>query len=129
MPTGNIVAGSLRRPDRDIDAIRTAFDAPFADTASKAGARRFPYCLPFAEPELGDADVQTQARAELRTWDIPIHLAFGDADPIFTWDWAQQWAAELPGSTLDRIPGAGHFVQIEAPVDVLDVIRQHISDD
>ncbi len=129
MPTGNIVAGSLRRPDREIDTIRAAFDAPFAGTASKAGARRFPHCLPFAEPELGDADVQTQARAELRTWDIPIHLAFGDADPIFTWDWAQQWAAELPGSTLDRIPGAGHFVQIEAPLDVLEVIRQHISDD
>ena len=36
--------------------VAAAFDAPFTGSASKAGARRFPVCIPFAEPELGDAD-------------------------------------------------------------------------
>ncbi len=127
MPTGNIVAGSTRRPGLDLDAIRQAFDAPFTGQASKAGARRFPYCIPFAEPELGDAPLQAEVRAHLREWDIPIHLAFGDADEVFTWDWAEQWAAELPGATLHRIPGAGHFVQIEAADDILAVIRDRVG--
>jgi haloalkane dehalogenase len=123
MPVGNIVAGTLRRPGHDVEAIRAAFDAPFPDYASKAGARRFPYCIPFGEPELGDADAQARARAALRSWSIPVHVAFGDADTVFTWEWAEQWAAEIPGATLQRIEGAGHFVQIDAPEDCLAVIR------
>jgi len=126
MPTGDIVAGSPRRPDLDAETIRAAFDAPFPDAASKAGARRFPYCLPFAEPELGDADLQASTRRLLGTWDIPIHIAFGDADGVFTWEWAEQWATELPGATLDRVPEAGHFVQMEPPEDELAVIRIHL---
>jgi len=123
MPVGAIVAGSLRRPGLDVEAIRAAFDAPFADARAKAGARRFPVCIPFGEPELGDATDQAAARAALRSWTAtPVHLAFGDADEIFTWEWARQWAAEIPGATLDAIPGAGHFVQLEAPDDCLAVI-------
>lgn len=126
MPTGTVVAGTIRRPDVDKAALAAAFDAPFPDAASKAGARRFPYCLPFAEPELGEADRQAKARAALRRWDVPMHVAFGDADPIFTWPWAEQWAAELD-ATLDRIPGASHFVQVEAPDDCLGVIRSRLA--
>jgi haloalkane dehalogenase len=127
MPTGAIVAGTMRRPDVDVEAVRRAFDAPFTGAASKAGARRFPVCLPFAHPRLGDAALQQRARARLREWDIPIHLAFGDADPVFPYETAEQWAAELPGATLDRIPGAGHFVQLDAPTDCLAVVREQLG--
>ncbi len=128
MPTGAIVSSVLRRPGHDAEAIVRAFDAPFVDEASKAGARRFPFCIPFAEPELGDAALQAETRARLRTVGLPVHVAFGDADPIFTWEWAEQWADEIEGATLDRIEGAGHFVQIDAPDDVLAVIRAHVGE-
>ena len=127
MPTGAIVAGTMRRPDVDAESVRRAFDAPFTGPASKAGARRFPACLPFADPRLGDAALQQRARARLREWDIPIHLAFGDADPVFPYETAEQWATELPGATLDRIPGAGHFVQLDAPASCLAVVREQLG--
>jgi haloalkane dehalogenase len=127
MPTGQIVASVMRRSGHDLDGIVRAFDAPFVDEAAKAGARRFPFCIPFAEPELGDADLQAETRARLRTVGLPVHVAFGDADPIFSWEWAEQWAAEIDGATLDRIVDAGHFLQIDAPGDVLAVIRAHVG--
>ena len=74
-----------------------------------------------------DGAVQAEARAQLREATLPVHVAFADADPIFTWAWAEQWAAEIPGATLDRIEGAGHFVQIDAADDVLAVIRAHVG--
>lgn len=125
MPVGQIVSNAITRPGHDGALLARAFDAPFPAAASKAGARRFPFCIPFTEPELGDADVQAQARAKLRVATLPIHIVFGDSDPIFDWAWAEQWAGELRGSTLDRIEGAGHFLQIDAPGDVLAVIRDH----
>ncbi len=127
MPTGRIVGMTLQRDHADRDLIISAFDAPYTGMASKAGARRFPFCIPFGEPELGDALEQSRARETLRSIDIPVHVAFGDADPIFSWEWAEQWAAEIPGATLDRIENAGHFVQIDAGADVLAVIRSRIS--
>jgi haloalkane dehalogenase len=128
MPTGIIVARSMRRQGHDVARLTAAFDSPFPDAASKAGARRFPYCIPFAQPELGDADVQAQARATFRSaWPTPVHLAFGDADDVFPWGWAERWAAEIPGATLDRIAGAGHFVQADAAPDCLEIIGTHLA--
>ena len=127
MPIGTIVASTMRRPGHDTGAIVAGFDAPFTGEASKAGARRFPFLIPFAEPELGDGDVQARARAALRTVGLPVHVVFGDADPIFTWEWAEEWAGEIEGATLDRIADAGHFLQTDAPDDVLTVIRARLG--
>jgi haloalkane dehalogenase len=127
MPTGTIVATALQRAGHDLSAVRAAFDAPFVGEPSKAGARRFPFCIPFAEPVLGDAAVQAEARRRLRATTLPVHLLFGDADPIFPWAWAEQWAAEIPGATLAAIAGAGHFVQFDAAADCLAVIGAHLG--
>jgi pimeloyl-ACP methyl ester carboxylesterase len=37
-------------------------------------------------------------------------------------DWAERWHAAVVGSTLDRIAGAGHFVQEDASDDLAEVI-------
>lgn len=126
MPTGAIIGMTLHRPHDDKEQIIAAFDAPFTGQASKAGARRFPLCIPFGEPGLGDAAEQEEAREALRSVGIPVHVAFGDADPIFTWDWAERWAAEIPGASLDRIEQAGHFLQIDAGADVISVIMKYL---
>lgn len=127
MPVGTIIGMSLRREHEDRATIIAAFDAPYTGYASKAGARRFPVCIPFGEPELGDAVEQQQARIALRSVGIPVHIAFGDADPIFPWEWAEQWATEIPGATLDRIEQAGHFLQIDAGADVVSVIESRLT--
>jgi pimeloyl-ACP methyl ester carboxylesterase len=51
-----------------------------------------------------------------------VHFAFGDADEVFPFSWAERWHALVPGSTLDRIAGAGHFVQEDAGDDLADAI-------
>ena len=125
MPTGRIVAGSLRREGHDRSALCAAYDAPYDGAASKAGARRFPFCIPFAEPHAGNASSQQWCFDTLPALGLPIHLAFGDADGVFTWEWAQQWHAQLPGSTLDRIVGSGHFPQEDATADCLEIVLRH----
>jgi haloalkane dehalogenase len=122
MPTGRIVAGSLRRPGHDREAVARAYDAPFTGFASKAGARRFPFCIPFAEPAAGNARDQQRCFDALRAYPHPVHFAFGDADEVFPWSWAERWHGLVPGSTLDRIAGAGHFVQEDASDDLAETI-------
>ncbi len=127
MPIGRIVAGSLRRPGHDRNAVARVFDAPFPDAASKAGARRFPFCLPFAEPEAGNAEDQARCFEALKRFPRPVHFVFGDADEVFPFSWAERWHALVAGSTLDRIAGAGHFVQADAPRELVDTILRRIA--
>jgi haloalkane dehalogenase len=122
MPTGLIVARTLRRAGHDLDKVQAAYDAPFSGVESKAGARRFPWCLPFAEQEAGGAVWQEQCRQRLPTLGLPVHFVWGDADEVFSWDQAEAWSASVAGSTLDRVDGAGHFLQEDAPTACVDAV-------
>jgi hypothetical protein len=79
MPTGRIVAGTLRRPGHDLAAVAALYDAPFPDARYKAGARRFPWCIPFAEPAAGNAADQERCfRALPRLGPEPFLVVNGD---------------------------------------------------
>lgn len=128
MPTGRIVAGTMRRDDHDRALVTAVFDAPFDGFDSKAGARAFPAMLPFAEPERGGAAQQQRCHEALLAWThCPVHVAFGDADPVFPYERGEAWAEAIPGATIDRIEQAGHFVQYDAPLDCLRIIEGHLG--
>ncbi len=128
MPTGRIVAGTMRR-EHNYEIVQAAYDAPFDGYDSKAGARAFPAMIPFWAPEVGGAQQQQQRCYDaLVNWNSsPIHFAFGDADPVFPYEQAELWSSKVQGATLDRIAGAGHFVQFDAPQDCLGVIFKYVA--
>jgi haloalkane dehalogenase len=127
MPTGRIVGMTLRRT-HDLDVVKEAYDAPFGDITTKAGPRAFPAMLPFAKPDVGGAAEQQRCYDALLTWDCcPVHIAFGDADPVFPFEQAEAWANAIPSATLDRITDAGHFVQLDASDDCLAVLAHRLG--
>lgn len=85
-------------------AVRAPFDGPDAT----AGALRWPWMLPFAEPEAGNAVRQQSAWKNLASWDKPAHVIFGDSDLVFTEQWGRQFASHIPGATFTSIQGEGH---------------------
>jgi haloalkane dehalogenase len=127
MPTGRIVAGTLRRQGHDTTAVAAAYDAPFTGFASKAGARRFPWCIPFAQPDAGGASWQARCYERLRSWEGPVHFVWADADEVFPYDGALEWSAVVPGATLDRVVGAGHFLQEDAPQDCVAALLARLG--
>ncbi len=121
-PCGKIMAFARSRQVGDAGAIVAAYEAPFADGGkSKAGARRFPWCIPHWEPEAGNAADQERCFKALPTLGIPTHVIFGADDNVFTEDWGRKWAGMIPGATFDSIPNAGHFVQEDAGEEVVEI--------
>jgi len=128
LPVGAIVRRSLARPIADPDALENAYELPFTGSIpAKAGARRFPWCLPFAEPEAGGAARQAQAFEALKQWQKPAHIIFGAADPVFTPKWGAQWAKMIPGATFDEIEQAGHFCQEDAGGEIVARLLRRID--
>ncbi len=124
-PSGAIVALSAQRPDADREAIRQAYEAPFLDGGeSRAGTRRFPWCIPNWEYEAGNGKDQERCFEALKTPGKPVHVIFGDADGVFTAEWGKQWASMIEGATFDTIPQAGHFVQEEAGDEVIEIFAR-----
>ncbi len=109
-PVGSIVAGgctSTLSPE-----VVAAYDAPFPDDRSKAGARQFPLLVP-ASPDDAGAEENRAAWRVLEGFDRPFLCAFSDQDPV---------TAGADGVLRERIPGCrgrahvtieggGHFLQ------------------
>lgn len=129
LPCGAIVASSGRIARENAEALVRAYEAPFANNpAAKAGPRRFPFCIPFAEPVAGAAALQQQAFDYLKQhWHRPTHMIFGDADPVFPAAWGKAWSTQIAGATFDAISGAGHFVQEDSGAEVAKVALERIG--
>jgi haloalkane dehalogenase len=129
MPTGNIVSSYPRLSEEDRPIIKAAYDAPFPDASFKAGPRRFPWCIPFAQPVEGNAADQERCFQTLKNWDKPAHFIFGDADRVFTPEWGQTWAAQLAGpTTFDIVPGPHHVMEQSGPL-ITEIMLKRIGEE
>ena len=128
LPCGTIVRRSAIRPVADIAALEHAYEAPFEGSKkAKAGARRFPWCIPYAEPEAGAAVQQAKAFDALKIWSGPVNVIFGADDPIFTPEWGKTWSQTIPGATFDVVERAGHFCQEDAGKEIAACLISHAS--
>lgn len=92
--------------------VIAAYQAPFPDAASKAGAAQFPLLIPLSE----DAPVARAMRDvsdELSRWQKPALVAFSDADPTTPHPRAGEVFVDLIPTVEGQvtIEGAAHFLQ------------------
>ena len=60
--------------------------------------------------------------ARLGSVEVPVLVAWGEEDGWLDPSQAQRLREEIPGSQLELIPGAGHFVQEDAPEVVAEAL-------
>lgn len=96
-----------------------AYDAPFPDEPSKAGARAFPQLVP-VEDGMAEIEENIEAWKGLAAFDKPFLTLFGEDDPV---------TGGLAPTLIEGIAGArgqphgtlstcGHFCQEDRPVEV-----------
>jgi pimeloyl-ACP methyl ester carboxylesterase len=67
------------------------------------------------------------AAAEIRRFDRPVLLIWGDACPFFPLAQAQRLAADFPRATLIPVRGAKTWVPVDAPAEVADAIGSFVT--
>jgi haloalkane dehalogenase len=112
LPVGSIVQQALHNRDLATGDIIRAYDAPFPDPESKAGARAFPAIIPTSAGEPGAREMMETLEA-LTRWDKPALVMFSDHDPIFSVEAGRRFQGIIPGARFRVIEGAGHFLQEE----------------
>ena len=109
LPVGSIIQGATST--QLTDEVVAAYEAPFPNAESKAGAAQFPLLVPMTADDPGAAEMGRVADA-LTGWTKPALVAFSDSDPIFPQRAGEKLAERIPGAT-DFVPisGASHFLQ------------------
>jgi haloalkane dehalogenase len=108
LPVGLLVRRGCKNDPGD--EVAAAYDAPFPDVRSKAGARAFPLLIPLL-PDAPGAAAGRQALEALREDRRPTLMLWGDSDPVLPPSVGELFAHSIgrPGPRL--IEDAGHFLQ------------------
>ena len=111
LPVGFLVRGACKNDPGD--EVIAAYEAPFPNAASKAGARAFPLMLP-TSPEMPGASEGQRVLEALRGDTRPKLVLWADSDPVLPLATGERFAAAL-GTAVDHvIENASHFLQEDA---------------
>jgi haloalkane dehalogenase len=130
LPIGVLIRGGCKLP-LDDEVVR-AYEAPFPDQRSKAGARAFPALIPFAEDAPGAAEGRAVMEA-LQHDRRPARVLWADSDPALPLEPIGRLVERLfPGSAgLTVVTDAGHYLQEDQGEQigalVVDFLRAHSS--
>jgi haloalkane dehalogenase len=95
------------------DEVAAAYEAPFPDSASKAGTRAFPLMLP-TEPGAPGAEAGQRVLEALREDDRPTLTLWADSDPIIPPHVGERFCDSIGRPKPQLIEGASHFLQEDA---------------
>jgi haloalkane dehalogenase len=121
LPVGFLVRGACKQDPGD--EVIAAYDAPFPDPASKAGARAFPLMLPRSPDAPGAAAGQRVLEA-LREDRRPTLMLWGDSDPVLPLSVAERFAESIGRPSPRPIPDASHFLQEDQGPLIGDLIAE-----
>jgi haloalkane dehalogenase len=108
LPVGFLVKGGCRSDPGD--EVIAAYDAPYPDAQSKAGARAFPLMIPLT-PEAPGALAGQRVLDDLRNDRRPTLMLWADSDPILPLSVGERFAAAIGRDTPTTIENASHFLQ------------------
>jgi haloalkane dehalogenase len=121
LPVGFVLQGATTT---DLEpGVVAAYEAPFPNAESKAGAAQFPLIVPISDESAGAAEMRAVAD-ELSRWTKPALVAFSDSDPVFPYPRAgEAFCSLIPGAGEQvRIEGAAHFLQEDQGEEIADLI-------
>jgi haloalkane dehalogenase len=108
LPVGMLVRGACKSdPGEEVIA---AYDAPYPDAASKAGARAFPLLIP-QTPDAPGAEAGQQVLDALRDDRRPTLMLWADSDPVLPLSTGERFAEAIGQPPPRTIENASHFLQ------------------
>src|SRR4051794_29464378 len=108
LPVGMLVRGACKSDPGD--EVIAAYDAPFPDAASKAGARAFPLLIP-QSPDAPGAEAGQRVLDELKGDGRPTLMLWADSDPVLPIATGERFAEAIGQPPPRIIPDASHFLQ------------------
>jgi haloalkane dehalogenase len=127
LPVGFVLQGATKT--ELTPEVLAAYEAPFPNSESKAGAAQFPLLVPTEVDAPGAKEMRALADA-LARWEKPALIAFSDSDPVFPHPKSGEVFVErIPGARPQvTIPGAAHFLQEDKGEQIAQEVLAFLAD-
>jgi len=119
LPVGFLVRAACKNDPGD--EVIAAYEAPYPNPESKAGARAFPLLVP-TDPEAPGAAAGQRTVDALRTDERPALLLWADSDMALPFSVGERLAERLNFPAPRKIENAGHFLQEDAGERIGEII-------
>ncbi len=106
-------------------AVRDAFAAPYSSPERRRAVADFVADIPLEDDHPSMPTLRALAD-DVRTLDVPVLLAWGPRDPVFSDLYLRDLIERLPHADVHRYEGASHLVTEDAPA-ALDDIRAWVE--
>jgi len=124
LPVGFLVKGACKSDPGD--EVVAAYDAPYPNAESKAGARAFPLMIPLT-PEAPGALAGQRVLDALRNDRRPTLMLWADSDPVLPLATGERFAASIGRETPTTIENASHFLQEDQGPLIGDLIADWLT--
>lgn len=124
LPIGFLIKGAVARGMDD--SVFDAYEAPFPDEASKAGARAFPPMIP-TSIDHPDAQAGRAALEAFAAGGWPKLVLWADKDPVLPRRLGDVLAARIGAGEAITIEEAGHFLQEDAGAEIGERIADFLA--
>jgi len=128
LPIGGVMQSGTSR--RLTPGEVAAYEAPFPDGSYQASPLEFPFLIP-VQPENPGVPMCREMWEYLKTWEKPFLTVFGSEDAISYKAGAHlKMQRVIPGAANQQhvvIEGANHFIQEDAPDELIDIIDAFIA--
>lgn len=124
LPVGFLVKGACKSDPGD-EAI-AAYDAPYPNAASKAGARAFPLLIP-QSPSAPGAAAGQRVLAALREDRRPTLTLWADSDPVLPLSAGERFAQAIGREAPRVIEDASHFLQEDKGPEIGALIAEWLT--
>jgi acyl-coenzyme A synthetase/AMP-(fatty) acid ligase/pimeloyl-ACP methyl ester carboxylesterase len=118
-PTFVRATTAVSRP-RPPAAVRDAFAAPYATADRRRAVADFVADIPL-EDDHPSMPALAEIASGVRDLDVPVLLAWGPADPVFSDLYLRDFLERIPHADVHRYEGASHLVTEDAPAFFADV--------
>jgi haloalkane dehalogenase len=108
------------------DEVAAAYEAPYPNAASKAGARSFPLMVPLT-PDAPGAQTGQRVHDALKQDRRPTLMLWADSDPVLPPSLGERFAASIGREPPRLIENAGHFLQEDQGPLIGSLIAQWLS--
>ena len=124
LPVGFLVRGACKTDPGD--EVIAAYEAPYTDAASKAGARAFPLILPQSPDAPGAAAGQRVMQALKQDRRASLVL-WADSDPVLPFSVGERFAEAIGRDAPRKIENASHFLQEDQGPLIGDLIADWLT--
>jgi haloalkane dehalogenase len=125
VPIGVLVRGACKTDPGD--EVIAAYEAPYPNPESKAGARAFPLILP-TEPEMPGAAEGKRVADALRTDERPTLVLWANSDPVLPFSVGERVSTQLNFPPPRKIENASHFLQEDAGPEIGGIIAEWLGE-